>query len=95
METSLQDTTHMTKKQIRIILACTILLPVWIFELSGFLLFAGWLCFFMGFFVVVGKSIEYLATDDKGKCKETLQENSCDLYSLFVLESVDENTIEI
>lgn len=29
------------------------------------------------------------------ECRETLQENSCDLYSLFVLESVDENTIEI
>lgn len=74
----------MSKKQIRILLACTILFPVWLFELSGLLVFAGWLCFFMGFFVIVGKSIEYLATDDKGKCKEELKDGIWMFFFPFI-----------
>lgn len=74
----------MSRKQIRIVLACTILLPVWIFELSGLLVFAGSLCFFMGFFVVVRKSIEYLATDDKGKCREELKEGIWMFFFPFI-----------
>lgn len=60
----------MKRKTIRIILACTILLPVWIFELVALVVFAGFLCCGIGFFVMLGASIEFIATEDKEKCIE-------------------------
>lgn len=101
METSLQDTTHMTKKQIRIVLACTILLPVWVSIGIVFAIFPGIIAFFMGIGVMLFNSILWIGAENREECWEKIKTGIVMIFGIILIpvriawKYVEESKIEI